>query len=134
MRYTDQDSLRRARAMRHTMTKAELILWTRLREANRHGYKFRRQHAIHPYIADFAHIRGQVVIEIDGATHGTEEERSYDARRTAFLEARGWTVIRFSNTDVYENVSGVVEVLTTRLGPHPNAASRRSTSPASRER
>jgi very-short-patch-repair endonuclease len=134
MRYKDDDTRRRARAMRREMTKAELILWIRLREANRHGYKFRRQHSIDPYFADFAHIRGQLVIEIDGATHSTDDELAYDARRTAFLESKGWTVIRFTNADVYEDVDAIVESLTTRLGPHPNAASRRSTSPASQER
>jgi very-short-patch-repair endonuclease len=134
MRYSDNDTRDRARAMRHTMAKAELILWTRLREANRHGFKFRRQHSIPPYIADFAHLRGQLVVEIDGATHSSDEERAYDARRTAFLKSRGWTVVRFTNADVYESVDGIVEYLTSRIGPHPARAVRSPTSPASRAR
>ncbi len=131
MRDDERTSRPRAKAMRHEMTKAELLLWNELREANRHGFKFRRQHPIGSYIADFAHIRGQLVIEIDGETHGAADEIEYDRRRTAFLQSQGWTVLRFSNIDVYENVSGIVEILTARLGPHPNVAPRRSTSPAS---
>jgi very-short-patch-repair endonuclease len=131
MRDTERTSRPRAKAMRREMTKAELVLWNHLREANRHGFKFRRQHPIGSYIADFAHIRGQLVIEIDGATHGTADELDHDCRRTAFLQSQGWAVLRFSNTDIFENVSGVVEVLVARLSPHPNVAPRRSTSPAS---
>ncbi len=134
MRDNERTSRPRAKSLRRDMTKAETLLWNTLREANLHGFKFRRQHLIGDYIADFAHIRGQLVIEIDGATHGTDDEIEYDRRRTAFLQSQGWTVLRFSNTDVYESVAGIVEFLTARLGPHPNVASRRSTSPASGER
>ncbi|HEY4941192.1 MAG TPA: endonuclease domain-containing protein [Rhizomicrobium sp.] len=130
MREDERESRPRAKAMRREMTKAEFVLWTRLREANRHGYKFRRQHPIGPYAADFAHVRGRLVIEIDGETHGTEEELAYDRRRDAYMQARGWTVVRFPNVEVYENVDGLVEHLLGRLGPHP-AAKRRPTSPAS---
>ncbi len=117
--------------MRREMTKAETVLWTRLREANRHGFKFRRQHLIAPYIADFVHIKGRLVIEIDGETHGTEEQREYDRRREAHMSVRGWNIIRFHNVDVYENVDGIVEQLARRLGPHPAARNGRPTSPAS---
>ncbi|HJW40861.1 MAG TPA: endonuclease domain-containing protein [Rhizomicrobium sp.] len=131
MRDDEGKSRPRAKAMRHKMTDAEALLWNQLREANRHGFKFRRQHPIGDYIADFAHLRGQLVIELDGETHSTVDELERDRRRTAFMSSRGWTVIRFRNVDVYENLSGVVGAITARLSPHPNAASRRSTSPAS---
>ena len=129
MRDDERTSRPRAKAMRREMTKAEFALWMRLREANRHGYKFRRQHPIGPYSADFAHVRGMLVIEIDGETHGSPEEIEHDRRRDEFLRGRGWTVIRFPNVEVHENVDGLVEHLTGRLGPHP-AAKRRPTSPA----
>jgi len=130
MRETEQRSHPRAKAMRREMTRAELVLWTALRDANGHGYKFRRQHPIGNFIADFVHVRGRLVIEVDGDTHGTEAERTYDARRTAMLRAQGWDVLRFTNTAIYENVSGVVDGILARLPPHPNVAPRRSTSPA----
>ncbi len=116
--------------MRREMTKAETVLWTRLREANGHGYKFRRQHPIGPYVADFAHVRGMLVIEIDGETHGSAEEIDHDRRRDEYMKARGWTVVRFPNVEVHENVDGLIEHLTRRLSPHPAAGSRRPTSPA----
>jgi very-short-patch-repair endonuclease len=119
MREHEHRSRPRAKSMRHEMTKAEVVLWTQLREANRHGYKFRRQHPIGSFIADFAHMRGRLVIEVDGETHGTDAERAYDRRRTAFLRAQGWNVVRFTNTDIYENVSGVVDAILARLSPHP---------------
>ncbi len=112
MRDDERTSRPRAKTLRREMTKAETLLWNNLREANLHGFKFRRQHPIGSCVADFAHIRGQLVVEIDGATHGTDDEIEYDRRRTAFLQSRGWTVLRFSNTDVYENVSGLVDFLT----------------------
>jgi very-short-patch-repair endonuclease len=119
-----------ARAMRREMTKAEASVWNKLREANRHGHKFRRQHSIPPYIADFVHIRGMLVIEIDGETHGTAEEIAYDSRRDAYLRRKGWNIMRLTNAEVFENVDGVIEAILARLSPHPNAAMRRSTSPA----
>ncbi len=131
MREDERKSRPRARAMRHRMTKAEFALWIRLREANRHGFKFRRQHPIGPYAADFAHVRGRLVIEIDGETHGTEKEIEHDRRRDAFMKARGWDIVRFRNIDVYENIDGIVEQLARRLGPHPAARNGRPTSPAS---
>ncbi len=116
--------------MRREMTKAEFMLWIRLREANRHGFKFRRQHPIGPYSADFAHIRGKLVIEVDGETHWTDDQLEHDRRREAYLGTRGWNVVRFRNIDVYENVDGIVEQLARRLGPHPAARRGRPTSPA----
>src|SRR5262249_48590726 len=97
MREEERTSRSRARAMRKAMTKAEVVLWGRLREANQHGFKFRRQHPIGPYIADFVHVRGRLVIEIDGATHATVAERAHDHRRELFLRGRGWRIVRFTN-------------------------------------
>ncbi len=147
-----------AKSMRRETTKAEIVLWNRLRELNQRGYKFRRQHPIGPFIADFVHLSGKLVIEIDGATHG-RDSRPYDERREEYLRERGWTVVRYWNLDVYADVALVVEdimgssifasgnlsrsrersICTCKSGegnspdgpcPHPNAAAHRSTSPA----
>jgi very-short-patch-repair endonuclease len=131
MREEEAKSRMHAKTMRKQMTKAELLLWIRLREANGHGFKFRRQHPIGPYIADFAHLRARLIIEIDGATHWTVDERAQDRRREDYLRGRGRNVIRFTNQAIYENVEGVVEVLLHRLRPHPTDVAHRSTSPAS---
>jgi very-short-patch-repair endonuclease len=113
----DQEAKSRplAKRMRKAMTKAEVVLWSNLRSLNTRGYKFRRQHPIGPYVADFAHIAGKMVIEIDGSTHWTAEKIAHDRRRDAYLSSRGWTVVRFPNDDVYRDVSRVVEEIARRL-------------------
>ncbi|MDP3493939.1 MAG: endonuclease domain-containing protein [Hyphomonadaceae bacterium] len=101
----------RAKAMRWPMTRAETILWTRLQRARLMGLHFRKQHPVGPYIADFACVKARLVVEVDGETHWREAERMRDARRTAFLEAEGWTILRVWNADVYSNEEGVVETI-----------------------
>ena len=88
-----------ARRLRKKLTPAEALMWWRLRR-DYGDWRFRRQHPVGPYIADFACIEARLVIEIDGATHGTVEEIAYDARRTRFMEADGWRVVRFTNLEV----------------------------------
>lgn len=99
------------------MTEAEVVLWTFLRRRALHGYKFRRQHPIGPYIADFACVSARLVIEVDGATHSTPEELAHDAKRTAFLEKAGWRILRVNNIDVFENMDGVWQTVAHRLPP-----------------
>ncbi|HEY0105374.1 MAG TPA: DUF559 domain-containing protein [Rhizomicrobium sp.] len=115
MRDNEAKSRPRAKMLRKAMTKAELVLWDALRELNTRGYKFRRQHPIGSYIADFVHIRGKLVIEIDGATHWTAERASHDRRRDAFLQANGWSVMRFADAAVYGDITTVVEDVIRRL-------------------
>ena len=103
---------RRSVKLRQSLTNAEMILWSRLRKRQMQGQRFRRQHPVGPFITDFACVTLKLIIEVDGDTHGTEAERAYDARRTAYLEQRGWTVIRCFNVDVYTNLDGVL----TRIG------------------
>jgi very-short-patch-repair endonuclease len=64
-----------------------------------------------PYIADFARVRARLIVEVDGGTHGTDAERSHDARRDAFMRAHGWRVVRVWNIDVYEALDGVTEMI-----------------------
>ncbi len=94
------------RRFRKKLTPAEALMWWRLRR-DYGDWRFRRQHPIGPYIADFACIEARLVIEIDGATHGTAEERAYDESRTRFMEANGWRVVRFTNLEVEKEREGV---------------------------
>jgi very-short-patch-repair endonuclease len=120
-----------ARYLRAHQTNAETALWRLLRDRRFEGHKFRRQHPIGPFIADFACIELRLVLEVDGGQH---VEFEHDARRTAWLESRGWRVVRFWNNDVRQNSGGVVEVILSAIEhPHP-PRSRASTSPAKRER
>lgn len=115
MRDGERTARHHAKTLRKEMTKAEVVLWQQLRALNRRGYKFRRQHPIGPFVADFVHIKGRLVIELDGATHGTEAEREYDENRTQYLKSQQWNVMRFWNDAIYRDVNGVVEQIVERL-------------------
>ncbi|RZI44572.1 endonuclease domain-containing protein [Herbaspirillum sp. HC18] len=95
-----------ARSLRRDMTLAEHKLWQALRGKQMEGRRFRRQHPIGPYIADFACAESSLVIELDGGQH--QEQKEYDERRTAFLHFHGWKVLRFWNNDVLSNLEGVL--------------------------
>src|SRR4029077_1550295 len=103
----------RARRLRQSSTDAERRMWSALRDRRLARFKFRRQHPIGQYIADFACTKHQVVIELDGGQHA---DRTADARRTAWLHRQGWKVIRFWNHEVLNNTSGVERILLVLQG------------------
>ena len=111
-----------ARSLRSDMPLAEKKLWQALRGKQLGDYRFRRQHPIGPYIADFACIDELLVIELDGGQH--QDQVAYDARRTAYVESLGWQVLRFWNNDVLNNLDGVlakvIEVLTSAPPSQPS--------------
>ena len=102
-----------SRRLRRDQTDAEAILWRRLRGSQIDGRKFRRQHPIPPYVADFCCVERKLIIELDGSQHTFES----DAVRTQFLEARAWRVVRFWDTDVLLNIEGVLDAILDILGP-----------------
>jgi very-short-patch-repair endonuclease len=112
----------KARSLRQNMTKAEVFLWMHLRKRALNGARFRRQHPVGPYIADFACPAAKLIVEVDGATHSTREELAHDTRRTKYLESEGWTILRVNNTDVYENMDGVWRAIAAQLAPPPRYA------------
>ena len=91
----------RARELRQRMTPAERVLWGRLRSRQVGGFKFRRQHPLGPYIADFYRAEAKLVVELDGGIH--RGQREDDAIRTAQFEAFRYRVLRFSNDQVLGN-------------------------------
>ena len=107
---------RRARALRRDAPSAERIIWRHLRNRQLGGWKFVRQEPIGPYFADFVCREKMLVVEIDGATHSTDAEVASDTRRTAFLEARGFRMMRFINAQIYENINGALEAISRVLG------------------
>jgi very-short-patch-repair endonuclease len=129
MRDRERKSLKRAKELRNRMPDAEVILWSRLRHAHQIGMRFRRQHRIGPYIADFACVLLKIVIEVDGGTHCTGEELAYDARRDAHIRARGWRVLRVTNCEVYRNLNEVLDTISRYAPPPPRARSARSAPP-----
>ena len=113
--------------MRREPTPFERKLWLALRAKRFNGAKFRQQVVIDRYIVDFAcRIPRMLVIEVDGDTHAIQSD--YDARRTAFLEAHGYEVLRFTNSDVATNLEGVLMTIADalNLSPSPSASFGRS--------
>ena len=109
MRGPDPFQLPRARTLRRESTLAEARLWEQLRAKRLDGFKFARQHPVGHYVADFACRSRRLIIEIDGATHSTEEELRRDHIRTQFLRMQNYRVFRISNDEV---LHGMDEVLT----------------------
>ena len=107
----------RARTLRRDMTDAEQRLWRALRHKQVNGHRFRRQHPVGQYIADFACIEQKIIIELDGGQH--QEQVAYDGQRTRLLQAHGWTVLRFWNNDVLNNLAGVLAVIAGSLNDTP---------------
>lgn len=103
-----------ARHNRREMTECERILWNALRN-DIQGFRFRRQHAIGDYIADFVCLSEQLVIEVDGEYHQSEEQQQEDQIRTSYLQGRGMRVIRFSNEEVKSNIRKVIQIIKEEL-------------------
>jgi very-short-patch-repair endonuclease len=106
-----ESSNERRRELRHNLTPAEAVLWLNLKKGQLDGKKFRRQHSIGPYIADFFCPEFRVIVELDGAGHKTELGAERDARRSEFLKRFGVRVIRFENKSVFENMEGVLDAI-----------------------
>jgi very-short-patch-repair endonuclease len=98
--------LERARSMRHSPAPAEQKLWDCLRARQLNGFKFRRQHSVGRYIADFYCAECRLVVELDGESHDRSFE--HDRARTDWLERNAYAVVRYSNTDVYDNLDDVL--------------------------
>ena len=88
-----------------------------LRSKKINGHRFRRQHPIGQYIADFACIEQRIVIELDGGQH--QEQNIYDEQRSVCLQAQGWRVLRFWNNEVLNNIDGVLTVIAENLTGAP---------------
>jgi very-short-patch-repair endonuclease len=100
--------------MRGEMNGPEAILWNVLRCRLLGGYRFRRQFPVGDYIVDFICLEVGLVVEVDGESH--DEQIEYDRRRSRWLwEAKGLTVIRVANGDVYANLDGVQEHILAEL-------------------
>ena len=112
--YRDQEQRDFARKLRNEPTQAEQRLWFFLR-ASKLGVKFRRQAAIGPYIVDFVCFHHNLVVELDGPQHMDPASQRYDARRTQWLRAQGFRVMRFRNQALDEDIHGVVAKIRSAL-------------------
>ncbi len=105
--HNKQNKLESRRKLRKESTPQEIILWSRLRDKQL-GHKFRRQHSIGNYIADFYCPQCKLVIELDGHQHKEETRKEYDIERTRYFNALNIAVVRFWNNEVNKNLEGVV--------------------------
>jgi very-short-patch-repair endonuclease len=111
-------TVNQARALRNNPTAKERVLWGRLRQRKLGGLKFRRQTPMGPYILDFLCLRHRLIVEADGPFHDPER----DAIRDAWLEAKGFRVLRFSNQEIHgsaEFVADRILAAVDELGPVP---------------
>ena len=101
----------RARQLRRAMTNAERKLWWHLKRLPNENAHFRRQATIGQYYADFACHHHRLVIEVDGGGHAGDQQIVADASRTAFLNSRGYRVLRFWNNEVFNQIDGVMSTI-----------------------
>ena len=112
----------RARSLRAASTDAERALWSAVRNRQLRGCKFRRQHPIGAFFADFACVEAGLVVELDGGQHFSTEGVSADAARTAVLQGHGFHILRFTDRDVLVEREGVLNAILAWLDanfPHP---------------
>src|SRR5215831_11771790 len=115
-----------ARALRKRLTSQEVKIWVHLRSWRRLGFHFRRQVPRDGYILDFACIRNRLIVEIDGGQHNDESHSRRDRLRDDHFKEQGFTVLRFWNVDVNQNLEGVLETIfnAVQAGRSPTPALR----------
>ncbi len=112
-----------ARALRSSSTDAERLIWSKLRDRRFTCHKFRRQHPVGPFIADFACPDAGLVIELDGGQHFDAAAITADARRSTFFHLQGYTTLRFTNREVLGETESVLASILQWLDahrPHPS--------------
>ena len=103
-----------ARRLRRVSTDVEMRLWQKLRNKQL-GVDFRRQHPAGPYILDFYRPALRLAVELDGGQHSHPQTASYDLKRTRWLAERDVATLRFWNSDLTENLSGVLESIAVKI-------------------
>ncbi|MBN9308232.1 MAG: endonuclease domain-containing protein, partial [Devosia sp.] len=119
-RHLRSRNVTRARQLRTVAAPPERHMWKLLRSFRDH--KFRRQVPIGAYIVDFACHQAKLIVELDGETHFTAQAIERDRARTAWLNAAGYRVIRFTNSDIITNPDGVwttIDAILAGLPPSP---------------
>jgi very-short-patch-repair endonuclease len=110
-----QELIKLAKELRKNQTKTEKVLWAALRNHRFSDYKFRRQHSVKWFIADFYCHKVKLIIEVDGGIHNITSQSEYDESRAAELETLGIQVIRFSNEEILNNLEYVLQQIQTTI-------------------
>ena len=109
------DSFSKAQFLRRNETKAEKLLWEKLRNNQLEGLKFRRQHPVNIYIADFYCHKFKLIIELDGDYHNQEEQKQKDEVRTEVLRLNDLKIIRFKNEEVEQDINQVLITIKNKI-------------------
>ena len=109
------EMLGKVRELRKNMTRSEKLLWQRLRRKELIGARFRRQHPINRFIADFYCHQAKLVIEVDGLYHNDEDQKIYDEGRCQEFREFGIEILRFTNEEVESNIDKVMERIKEKL-------------------
>lgn len=107
------------RKLRNSIPQAETILWFHLRNRQIKNYKFRRQYSVGKYVLDFYCPTTKLAIEVDGDTHYQEKGRAYDRERQKYIEQFGIHFLRFTNREIYKELTSVLEKIFSALSKHP---------------
>ena len=105
--------------LRNDKPLAEILLWNILKRKQFHGLKFRRQHGIGPYVADFYCTEKRLAIELDGESHYYKDAQKHDEIRNNFFEENDIKILRILNREVYGNIEGVLTYLEDNIINHP---------------
>jgi very-short-patch-repair endonuclease len=111
--------------LRKTLTPQEVKIWNHLRAWRDQGFHFRRQAPRHRFIVDFVCLKCRLVVEVDGGQYNLDVHRAGDKTRDDDLARGGFRVLRFWNSDIDQNLSGILETIRTALterSPHPAAS------------
>jgi very-short-patch-repair endonuclease len=117
-----QETTARARAMRKSLTPPEARMWAALKKLRAQGYHFRRQAPLLGYYLDFVCFDRRLIIEVDGASHTTDQGQHHDARRDAVFAREGFTTLRFTNASVRDHFPEVLEAIVGALRHGPTRA------------
>lgn len=111
----NRNVFRKAHLLRNNQTESEKILWQRLSNNKLNGFRFKRQHPIGDYIADFYCHKAKLVIEIDGAYHNSPEQKIYDEDRRRIFEELGLVVIRFTDEEIFQEKDRIIQVIESMI-------------------
>ncbi|MEC3950868.1 endonuclease domain-containing protein [Sphingobium sp. HWE2-09] len=113
-----RQTVEKARQLRRALTPPEVALWQWMRTRPQR-LKFRRQHPLGPYVLDFYHAAARLAIEVDGAIHDDPRQMAHDARRDAWLQEQGISVLRIKAADVIDDLDAVTRLILDRSATSP---------------
>jgi len=108
-KFNNNEIKRKRQRLRNESPRAEQLLWLNLKGKQLHGFKFRRQYSIGPFIVDFYCPDLRLAIEVDGDSHFEEGAEEYDKRREKYIKRSDIKFLRFTNSDIYKNMEGVLD-------------------------